>query len=337
MQEITLKANAKINISLDVIGKRADGYHEVRMVMQQIDLFDLVTIGYSPLTSEEMDRDQVRQKGPKISLTTNNPDLPTDSANIAYGAATLMAQTCADLGLTKEGRIKIHIDKRIPVAAGLAGGSTDAAAVLLALNALWSLDYSLEELMILGQKLGADVPFCIMGNAARKNREAKDGWGIVKADDKRSTFGSCALAEGIGEKLTPIGKADGSPLTVFEDCWIVLSKPGVSIFTAKIYVGLVLSDIKTRPDSEELIRGLTENNWTKISKNMINVLENVTLKEYGIVTYTKNKMLACDPIVALMSGSGPSIFGIFVDKSAAEKAYDVMKEISKETYLIQTL
>ncbi len=301
MQQITLKAYAKINLSLDVLAKRADGYHEVRMVMQQIDLADTVTVSYE------------EDGASGIHLTTSNPELPTDGFNIAYAAAELMAEISSKRGQPKPGSIRIHIDKNIPVSAGLAGGSTDAAAVIQALNALWSLKMPAAELMAAGKKLGADVPFCIMGNAGD----------------------TCALAEGIGEKLSPIRRADNQPLTVFKDCWILLSKPPLSVSTAKVYGSLMISGITERPDTEELIAGLMENNWTKISKNMINVLENVTLEEYCIVMYTKNKMRECDPKACLMSGSGPSIFGIFVDKSTAIEAFDVMKELNRDTYLVQ--
>ena len=308
MQQVTIKANAKINLSLDVIGKRPDGYHEVRMVMQQIDLFDLVTVSddSQPSLTETL----------TIKLTTTHPDLPAGTGNIAYDAARLLAMTRVDRGYPRHGSVRIHIDKKIPLAAGLAGGSSDAAAVLLALNRLWSLDYSLDELMILGKKLGADVPFCIMGNA-----------GIA----------ACALAEGIGEKLTPILRADGERLTIFDNCRVLLSKPPIGVSTAKIYGGLVLSDHLKRPDTQELISGLKEGNWDKILKNMINILETVVLKEYCVVMYTKNMMKDCKPAVTLMSGSGPTIFSIFVDIASAKKAYSKMKGLNAETYLVQTL
>jgi len=316
MEQVTIKANAKINLSLDVIGKRPDGYHEVRMVMQQIDLFDLVTVSYDPQENGTESLAIPPNASLSIALTTTHPDLPAGIGNIAYDAASLVAMTCDDRGYPRNGSIRIHIDKKIPLAAGLAGGSSDAAAVLLALNGLWSLNYSLDELMILGKKLGADVPFCIMGNA-----------GIA----------TCALAEGIGEKLTPITRTDGERLTTFDNCRVLLSKPPISVSTAKIYGGLVLSDHLKRPDTQELISGLKKGNWDKILKNMINILEIVTLKEYCIVMYTKNMMQDCKPAVTLMSGSGPTIFGIFVDKASAMKAYNTMKDINEETYLVQTL
>ena len=339
MQKMTLKANAKINLSLDVTCKRPDGYHEVRMVMQQINLFDLVTVSYDPeeILHTDFGKDHGEDRGNdyskgsdemptealKISLTTNNLELPTGPNNIAYAAVRLLAETYAKRGQRKEGSVDIHIEKGIPVAAGLAGGSTDAAAVLIALNRLWSSACTIEELIILGKKLGADVPFCIMGNAA--------------SEGELPSFGTCALAEGIGEKLTPIGKEGGMPLSVFDKCWIVLSKPPLGVSTAKVYGGLVLSDIEERPDTQELVEGLIEGDFNKISKNMINVLEKVTLKEYCIVMYTKNKMMDCHPMASLMSGSGPTIFGIFLDKTSAGRAYDAMKKVNKDTYLVQTL
>ncbi len=357
MQKMTLKANAKINLSLDVIRKRSDGYHEVRMVMQQINLFDLVTVSYNPEKTLNTlygngygngygkSHDEKPSENLKINLTTNNLELPTGLDNIAYAAARLLAETYAEHGQLKAGNVDIHIEKGIPVAAGLAGGSTDAAAVLLALNGLWAKVCTMEELMILGKKLGADVPFCIMGNAASQKIMGTNNLGVGaigkdlqdSGNGRLTCFATCALAEGIGEKLTPIIKPGGMPLSIFSECWIVLSKPPLGVSTAKVYGGLVLSDIDARPDTEELIQGLLEDDFNKISKNMINVLEKVTLEEYCIVMYTKNKMRDCDPMVTLMSGSGPTIFGLFVDKTSAERAYEAMKKVNADTYLVQTL
>lgn len=306
MKEITLNAYAKINLAIDVLGKRTDGYHEVLMVMEQIDLYDIVKVEW------------IENHNPiNIELTTNLSFLPIDQKNIAYKAATHMVEKYKK---EASGNIKIDIEKKIPVAAGLAGGSANCAAVLHALNKLWNLGLNLEELMELGVKLGADVPFCLIGQATL-NPEL----GLQK-DPKA---GTCAIASGIGEQLQLINNLNA---------WVLLSKPTISVSTAQVYNNLNLQKIETHPDIKELENGIKENNYFKISKNMINVLESYSLKEYPIIMYTKNKMNGeGKPYVALMSGSGPTVFGLYTSKRKAKAAYEKLKFLNKETFLVKTL
>lgn len=306
MKEIILNAYAKINLSIDVLGKRPDGYHQVLMVMEQIDLFDVVNVkwidGEEPLT---------------IELSTNLPFLPVDDRNIAYNAALLMIEMYKK---NCTGHIKINIQKRIPVAAGLAGGSANCAAVLHALNKLWELGLGVEELMELGVKLGADVPFCIAGQAALNT---------ILCLDQDPKAGTCAIASGIGEQLQLVDSLKA---------WVILSKPSISVSTANVYGGLNLQDIKEHPNTDELVAGLKEKNLYKVTKNMINVLENYSLKEYSEIVYTKNKIIELGkPNKAVMSGSGPTVFGLFTNKSKGKQAYKRLKFTNKETYFVKTL
>jgi len=311
MSEISVKAHAKINLSLDVTGKRPDGYHNVSMVMQMIDLHDTVTIIAEPAEPQET----------MIRLSSGRPDLPGDQGNIAFRAAELFAEATG-----KAIDVAIIIEKRIPVAAGLAGGSTDAAAVLLGLNILCDGGFSIPELMAMSVRLGADVPFCVMGNAA--------AGGLDPSKHARS----CALAEGIGEKLTPVvGNHEEEILPLLQRIWILLSKPPIDVSTARVYGALDFASIGRRPDNSELIAGLLENDLEKVRKNMVNVLENVTLKEYAIVMYTKNNIVRTQPLAALMSGSGPTVFALFDEKKTAEDAFDKMLAINAETYLVRSI
>jgi 4-diphosphocytidyl-2-C-methyl-D-erythritol kinase len=311
MNEITLKAYAKINLSIDVLGKRPDGYHEVLMVMEQVDLYDTVKVSW-----REEDRTE-EGNGARISLSTSLPWLPADERNLAWKAAALMAE---QYGGGKAGLVRIDIKKRIPVAAGLAGGSADCAAVIHALNKLWDLKLDLNTLMKLGCGLGADVPFCLAGQAA-----LNEGLGL-KEDPMALT---CAVASGIGERLEP-----AAPLKA----WVLLSKPPISVSTAQVYGGLDLEGISERPNTAELVNGLKEGNYFKVSKNMCNVLENYSLKEYPTIVYTKNKIINDGKAYkALMSGSGPTVFGLFTSKRKGAAAYSKLKKLNEETYLIKTL
>lgn len=283
LKSISAKAYAKINLSLDVIRKRPDGYHDVKMIMQQIDLYDEIKIT------------EIEER--KIEIKTDLPYLPSDSRNIAYKAAMLVMEEFQ----TQKG-ISISIKKRIPVAAGLAGGSSDAAAVLKCLNEIWHLNMTKEDLMAKGKQLGADVPFCILGG--------------------------CALAEGIGEILTPIKGLD---------CFVVLSKPPISVSTAAVYGKLELNRIKKHPNTEQLISDISENRTDNLKRNMVNVLENVAIKEYPIIVYTKDIMNECGPAAAVMSGSGPTVFGIFNNYEKAEKAYRRLLKINRDTFLTKTV
>ncbi|MEL7657228.1 MAG: 4-(cytidine 5'-diphospho)-2-C-methyl-D-erythritol kinase, partial [Bacillota bacterium] len=245
MKEIIVKAYAKINLSIDVLGKRPDGYHEVLMVMEQVDLYDLVKVTWVDGAD-----------GIQIDLSANLSFLPVDNRNIAYKAAELMIK---QYGSEKTGCIMIELVKSIPVAAGLAGGSSNCAAVLHALNNLWELGLNVDTLMKLGSALGADVPFCIAGQAALNENLGLSG-------DKMA--GTCAVASGIGDKLELI-----NPLKA----WVLLSKPSISVSTAQVYGGLNLNEITERPNTPELVSGLREENFYKISKNMTNVLESYSL------------------------------------------------------------
>ena len=294
MNEITLKAYAKINLSLDVLGKLPNGYHEVKMVMQQIDLYDLVTVACEELPEGS---DMVIRGG------TSRGDLPMDETNIAYKAAMLMRSTYRP---DKSYDIVITLNKRIPMAAGLAGGSADGAAVMRALAKLWELEVSAEELAELSGRVGSDVPFCLMGQEGQY----------------------CALATGTGTELTPL-----PPL----DAWIVLSKPPVNVPTKDVYGNLKLEGLN-HPDVDGMIRGLNTHNLPLVLNNMGNVLETATLPLYPVVGYTKKAMEDLDLANAvLMSGSGPMVFGVFMNKKKAQSAYLWMKNIHKETYMVRTL
>ncbi|WP_027400310.1 4-(cytidine 5'-diphospho)-2-C-methyl-D-erythritol kinase [Anaerovorax odorimutans] len=317
MNSIVLKAYAKINLSIDVLGKRSDGYHEVLMVMQQIDLYDTVKVYYENLEFSDDKNLQNQKNNIIIKLGTNLEYLPTDDKNIAYKAALLMCEKYK----RDSGIITIDIDKKIPVAAGLAGGSANGAAVIHALSKLWNLNLNIQDLMDLGKQLGADVPFCIMGQAAlNTNLE------FLKEEGK---IGTCAIASGIGEKLEVINGLAA---------WVVLSKPPISVVTAKVYKELKLNEITKRPNTNQLVKGLKENNFYKISKNLINVLESVSLKEYPVIVYTKNKFEEIQKgHKALMSGSGPTVFSLYFNKNKAKRIYSKLKEINDETFLVKLL
>jgi 4-diphosphocytidyl-2-C-methyl-D-erythritol kinase len=308
MKMISVHSYGKINLSIDVMEKLPSGYHRVEMVMQQIALHDDVSVKWLPNDSGEI----------KVSCSTNRPYLPVDDRNLATKAAKTMA---ARFPHKQGGLIRIDIKKRLPVAAGLAGGSSNGAAVIHSINQLWKLGLSVEELCGIGQELGADVPFCLMGQAAwdplLKNRFHNDPMAA-----------GCALATGIGTELTPLKGPKA---------YIVLSKPPISVSTREVYQGLRGEEIKTRPDNEQLVRGLKDENWPLIEKNMVNVLEFYTLKMYDMVVYTKNKMTElCAGSTVLMSGSGPTVFGVYKTKEEAQHVYDAMKTINKETFLTET-
>lgn len=278
----TVKAPAKINFALDVLGKRPDGYHDVAMIMQAIALYDTITIN---------------EVGSDIRLTTDSSAIPTDEKNIAFRAAEYLQSKYN----VKTG-VHIHIEKRIPVEAGLAGGSTDAAAVLKLLNKAWDLRLSMEELMAAGLKLGADVPFCIQS-------------------------GTC-LAEGLGEKLTVI---EPTP-----DCYILLAKPSVGVSTKEVYQSLRLDEIIERPNIPAMLQGIKAQNIKELCGNMGNVLETVTTKLHPIIPELKLRMMEYGALGSLMSGSGPTVFGIFEDMSTAQGAYNKIKALVNETFLVKT-
>ena len=273
MDEISLKALAKINLGLDVLGKREDGYHEVRMVMQTIHLYDRVEIK--------------KTRSPHIHVETNLYYLPVNEDNLVYRAAKLMK----DEFQIKEG-VRIVLQKFIPVAAGLAGGSSDAAAVLVGMNRIFNLGLKQNKLMELGLKIGADVPFCIM----------------------RGT----ALAEGIGEKLTA--------LPPMPKCPVLIAKPAISVSTKAVYEGLKLYDGMEHPDIDGVIEGIQQKDLKGVASHMGNILETVTIPMYPVIEDIKKLMLENGALNAMMSGSGPTVFGIFDDKKKMEKAAEVLRE-----------
>ena len=312
--DIQLKSYAKINLSLDVKGVTDDGMHLVEMVMQQILLCDEVAMRWTPAEAAgTADHDALQ-----INLKTNRSYLPTDERNLAYQAALVMRDIAEN---APAGTLDINIKKRIPVAAGLAGGSGNGAAVLHGLNVLWDLGLSLQQLCDAGAKLGSDVPFCVMGQAA-ENEALKDRF----AGDPLACH--CALATGTGTDLVPLKGLKSH---------IVLSKPPISVSTAKAYQGIDNIEIKTRPNTAELIEGLKTRDLSRIEKNMVNVLENYTLMEYPTVVYTKNKMQElCGERAVLMSGSGPSVYGLTDSIRQSRSICNEMLKLNRESFWTRT-
>ena len=282
MKEISVKALAKINLGLDVVRRREDGYHEVRMIMQTIHLFDRLEI---KKTSSGV-----------ITMTTNLSFLPTNENNLVYQAAKLLKD---EFGI-RDG-IDIRLHKHIPVSAGMAGGSTDAAAVLYGMNRMFQLGLKGDELMRRGVKIGADVPYCIM----------------------RGT----ALAEGIGEKLTAL-----PPMV---KCPVLIAKPPISVSTKFVYEHLKLDETTVHPDIDRLVEDIRQKNLAKIAADMGNVLETVTIPNYPVIAEIKEHMLRHEAVNAMMSGSGPTVFGLFEDMAQAREAYEAMQAsgLARQVYL----
>lgn len=282
MNKLELKALGKINLGLDVLGRRENGYHDVRMVMQTLYLYDQITI--------------TKKETPGIELKTNLFYLPVDENNLAYRAAKLLM----DEFKVTEG-VSIYLDKHIPVAAGMAGGSSNAAAVLFGINRMFDLGLSQQELMDRGVTLGADVPYCIM----------------------RGTV----LAEGIGEVLTP--------LPALPKCYVLIAKPPISVSTKLVYEKLDSHEIEEHPDIDGIIEGLEAQDIKKVASCMGNVLEKVTIEEYPVIEDIKNVMKSEGALNAMMSGSGPTVFGVFDNKHLARKAADKIRkmELAKQVYV----
>ena len=282
MNQIELKSLAKINLGLDVLGRRENGYHDVRMVMQSIYLHDEVKL--------------TKKEEPGIELTTNLRFLPTGDTNIAYKAAQLLI----DEFDIKEG-VKIVLNKHIPVAAGLAGGSSNAAAVLFGMNRMFGLHLSQQDLMDRGVKLGADVPYCIM----------------------RGTV----LAEGIGEEL--------SVLPSMPKCTVLIAKPAISVSTKTVYEALDSKEIVEHPDIDGILKGLEDGDIHKIAASMGNVLEDVTIPMHLVIAEIKQAMTEEGALGAMMSGSGPTVFGLFENRAAAKKAQRKIREkgLTKQVYV----
>ena len=284
MDRIELKALAKINLGLDVLRRREDGYHEVRMIMQTIGLCDELEIR--------------KTKQPGIQVETNLYYLPTNENNLVYKAAQLLKD---EFGL-RDG-IGIRLRKRIPVAAGMAGGSSDAAAVLWGMNQMYKLGLSRQELMDRGVKLGADVPYCVL----------------------RGT----ALAEGIGEKL--------SVLPPMPKCYILIAKPGISVSTKFVYENLHANDLRPEqhPDVDAMIRAMEKKDLGLLASRMGNVLETVTVPAYPVINEIKRFMVEYGALGAMMSGSGPTVFGIYDTRGKARQAYRELRsrKLAKQVYL----
>ena len=282
MNSITLKSRAKINLSIDVLGKRQDGYHLVEMIMQTIDLYDLIEIN-------ERDNDQ-------ITIKSTSDEIPLDCNNLVYKAANLIKKT---FNINKG--VEIHIKKNIPVAAGMAGGSSNAAAVLVGLNKLWNLNLSNQQLEKIGLKLGADVPFCINGGAV--------------------------LASGIGEELTPI-----KGLT--KDVCILVCKPDLFVSTKEVYECIDSKDIDKRPNNKFLIECLKNEDTRQLAENMFNVLEGVTMDKHPVIQQIKDIMTNNRALGAMMSGSGPTVFGLYENREDAVKCKAILEKQFKQTFVV---
>ena len=286
MKTLTRNAYAKVNLALDVLRRREDGYHDVCMIMQNLSLYDTLTF-----TVEEADT-------LTITLACDKAFVPCDARNLIYKAIALMGET---YHLT--GHVHVELVKRIPVEAGMAGGSTDCAAAFHAMRELYGLDVSDQELMKLGVKLGADVPYCIMAKTA--------------------------LSEGIGEVLTEV-----APLP---DCFVVVAKPTISVSTKMVYENLHANELEKHPDIDGMVMALEEQSLQGITERMENVLETVTEVRYPVIAEIKACMKECGAMNSLMSGSGPTVFGIFTEKEKAEKAADAIRsrKLAKQVFVTQ--
>ena len=281
MNEYRIKAYAKINLGLDVVRRLENGYHEVKMVMQTVGIYDVL--------------DFERTDG-GIVITTDSGELPTDENNLIYKAAKLMMET-----YPISGGVKIHLEKHIPIAAGMAGGSTDAAATLKGMNRLFDLGCTLKDLMELGVKIGADVPYCVMGGTA--------------------------LAEGIGEKLTPLAPAP--------DCYVLVAKPDINVSTKYVYEHLDAQEIVKHPDIDGILDSIREGNILGVAERLENVLETVTQKEYPVIGQIKQFLVHRGALGALMSGSGPTVFALYDRKDLAARACEDLRRagLAKQVYL----
>lgn len=306
MKEIKVLSFAKINLSIDVGPVMENGFHEVDMIMQQLSFHDDVTVSFTE--SNEF----------SISLGTNRYYLPVDGRNLSYKAAELMIAHYGNR--VKPGKIDIRIFKRIPVAAGMAGGSGNGAAVLHALNALWNLDLSLTTLEEIAMELGSDVPFSVRGQA-RCNfvLPAK-----VRKDPKAS---SCARATGRGTELDSI-----KGIRKF----VVIAKPHLSVSTAEVYKGIDSCVVLKRPDNDRLAKALKSGEEKEIYIDFVNVLENYTLNAYPKVKTLKGELIKTAPDVVLMSGSGPTVFALYSDIAAAKQGCQAMRDLKYEAYWTKT-
>lgn len=278
-----IKAHAKINISLDVVGKKENGYHLLRMIMQAVDIYDEIIVSKA-------------KKG--INLNCNKPYVPNDERNLAYKAAKLFMDE-----FNINSGINITIKKNIPVCAGLAGGSTDGAAVLKIMNKLFNVNATDEKLMELGLKLGADVPYCIKGGTA--------------------------LCEGVGEEVTE--------LKSFKDKILVLVKPSFGVSTKAVYEEFDIKKAIFHPQTEELIKAMERDDLRFVARNMKNLLENVTLRKHKEIIGIKESMIRMGAVGSMMSGSGPTVFAFFDDMLQAQCCYENMKKKYKDVFITRTI
>jgi len=278
-----IKAYAKINIALDVVGKREDGYHLLRMIMQTIDLYDTI---------------EIEKINSGIKLKCNKHYVPTDERNLAYKAAKLFKET-----YSIDDGVDIKLNKNIPVSAGLAGGSTDAAGVLKLMNKMFEINADDDELKALGLKLGADVPYCINGGTA--------------------------LCEGIGEEITQLKQ--------FKDKILILIKPPFGVSTKEVYKSFDLSRVIFHPRIEALIESMENDDIYFVANNMKNLLENVTLKRHRVISSIKEEVILNGSIGTMMSGSGPTVFAFFDDMLQAQTCYDSMKKKYKDVFITRTI
>ena len=280
---IRREAYAKINLGLDVVRRLPNGYHEVRMIMQTVGICDVLTF---------------RKAAAGIQLVVDNEELPTDGNNLIYKAAKLIMDTA---GISDTKGVCITLEKHIPIAAGMAGGSTDAAATLLGINELYEIGYGVDKLKELGVKIGADVPYCIQGGTA--------------------------LAEGIGEVL--------SALPTPPACHLVIAKPDINVSTKFVYENLRANELESHPDIDGMTKALETGDLKGITERLGNVLETVTVPAYPIIDMIKQSMLDAGAEGALMSGSGPTVFGIFTELEKAKQAAQTIAdaELAKQVFV----
>ena len=270
---------SKVNLGLDVLRRRDDGYHEVRMIMQTLKLCD-------ELYFEETQKKEIR-------IVCNSENLECDENNLIYKAARLiMDEAGIDRGLD------ISLKKNIPIAAGMAGGSSDAAATLVALNKMFGIDFDITKLKEIGVKIGADVPYCIEGGTQ--------------------------LSEGIGEKLTRLKDAP--------QCFVVVAKPHIGVSTKYVYENLHVETIKTHPNIDAMLKGIDAGDLIEISSHMENILENVTEKKYPVIAMLKSKLKSMGALNSLMSGSGPTVFALFDEKDKADKACEAVLDTGEVAF-----
>lgn len=282
MDKLELKAYGKINLGLDVIRKRPDGYHDLDMVMQMVDVYDDVTL--------------TRLEGTEIVVRTDTTVLSNGKDNLAYMAARMLMD---EFGIAQG--LEITIRKRIPIAGGMAGGSSDCAATLTGVNQMFDLGLGKEELMERGVRLGADVPYCILGGTA--------------------------IARGIGEILTP--------LPTPPKCHVIIAKPPVSVSTAFVYGNIKPDKIEKRPDIEAMVSAIKAQNLYKLAESLYNVMEDITVPKYPIIQEIKTVMLENGALNSIMSGSGPTVFGLYDDIEKAEQTVELLKakELTEQLYL----